>query len=195
MRVCCPVCDTAFPIVAGFTEDDGKRLAQLMAEFEPALGRATIVYLGLFKPRTELRLSRAVKIAAELKGLVDAGTVSADDRTHLRRPATPALWLAGIEHMLAQRSKLKLPLDNHNYLRAVVFGLADKVAADAERAREQQLRDGRRSTVATAATPTRSLLTIALENIDHDLHLGLIATPAEAEQKRAEARRKYGSGE
>ena len=192
MRVCCPVCDTAFPIAAGVTEDDGKRLAQLMAEFDPALGRATIVYLGLFKPRTELRLSRAVKIAAELKVLVDAGTVSADDRTHLRRPAAPAMWVAGIEQMLAQRSRLKLPLDNHNYLRAVVFGLADKVEADAERAREQQLREGRRPAAATAAT-TRSLLAIALENIDHDLHIGIIATPAEAEQKRAEARVKYGS--
>ena len=52
-------------------------------------------------------------------------SLSDDERNGVRRSASPAMWATGIEQMLAQRGSLTLPLENHNYLRAVVFGLAD----------------------------------------------------------------------
>lgn len=144
MQVCCPVCATDFPVEAGLTEGDGKRLAASLAGMDPALGRAVISYLRLFKPaKTALRMARAVTICSELQKLVDAGTVCRDERTGVRRPASPALWAGGIEQMLAQRDRLVLPLANHNYLREVVYGLADKADAVAEQAREQAARTGR----------------------------------------------------
>lgn len=145
MRITCPNCCESYPIDAGFADDDGKRLAALTAEMEPVLGRAVISYLRLFRPaKTALRTVRAVKIVEALLLLVRAGTVCRDERGGIRRPATPALWAAGIEQMLAMPGKLSLPLDNHNYLRAIVFGLADTADASAERQREADARVGKR---------------------------------------------------
>lgn len=136
MKITCPCCYSDFPIEAGFSDADGKRLAALMVEFEPALGRAVLAYLRLFKPaKTSLRVSRAISIVSELLDLVRAGTVCRDERNGLRRPAPTSVWIAGIEQMLAQPG-IETPLDGHNYLRKVVFALADQVDAKAERARE-----------------------------------------------------------
>ncbi len=147
MKVTCPCCRADFPIEAGFAEADGKRLAALMAEFEPVLGRATLSYLRLFKPaKTALQMAKAVRIVQELDALVRVGTVCTDERSGIRRPATPAVWAAGIDQMLHNRGSLTLPLDGHNYLRKVVFGLADAADAKAEQAREADARAGRHLT-------------------------------------------------
>lgn len=193
MQVCCPVCDTPFPLAAGFSEADGKRLAALLAEFEPALGRATIGYLALFKPaKTALRIARAAKLVGELQQLVAAGAVCKDERGGVRRPASPATWAAGIEQMLAQRASLSLPLDGHNYLRAVVFGLADKADAVAERQREADLQQGRRRGEPQALpNPVQHAFTDEMATISHDLHYDQI-TPEEADRRRAACRLKYG---
>jgi hypothetical protein len=191
MQLCCPACDSVFPIAAGFAEADGKRLAALLADFEPALGRASIAYLALFKPaKSALRISRALRLVGELQQLVAGGDVAKDERTGVRRPTTPALWVQGIEQMLAQRAALTLPLDSHGYLRAVVFGLADKADAQVERDREQQARN-RRVTGPDNVTE-RSALQVALERIEHDEKVLGILTPEEARKRSDELRRKHG---
>lgn len=145
MRITCPNCCESYPVDAGFADDDGKRLAALFADMEPVLGRAVISYLRLFRPaKTALRTVRAIKIVEALLVLVRAGTVCRDERSGLRRPAAPAVWAAGIEQMLASPGKLSLPLDNHNYLRAIVWSLADVADAAAERQREADARVGKR---------------------------------------------------
>ena len=58
-------------------------------------------------------------------------------------PTSPAMWAAGIDQMLDGKHKLELPLGNHNYLRAIVFGLADQADAVAERKKEADVRVGR----------------------------------------------------
>jgi hypothetical protein len=141
MKITCPSCGEEFPIEAGFLDGDGKRLAAAFAEFEPALGRQVIQYLRLFSPpKTKLRLSRAVKIVESLKALVDADTVSADDRIGVRRAATSTMWARGIELMLADEQLVRgcraNPMANHNYLRKVVFGVAESHEAENERKRE-----------------------------------------------------------
>lgn len=125
MRVQCPCCGEQYPLEAGFADDDGKRLAAQFAEMEPRLGRAMLAYLRLFSPaKRGLRTSRAIKLVEELMLLIKAGSVTRDARTSDCKPASTAMWAAGIEQMLAQRERLSLPLDNHHYLRAVVFGIA-----------------------------------------------------------------------
>jgi hypothetical protein len=125
-------------------EADGKRLAATLAGVEPVLGRALVRYLRLFKPaKTALRMSRAAKLADEVANLAEVGSVSRDDRAGVRRPTTHALWAQGIETMLDQRADLELPMQGHGYLRAVVFSLADKVDAAAERQAEDNARTGR----------------------------------------------------
>lgn len=125
MRIQCPCCGEQYPLEAGFADDEGKRLAAQFAEMEPKLGRAVLAYLRLFSPaRRGLRTSRAIRLVEDLLALVRAGNVTRDARTTDTKPASPAMWAAGIEQMLAQRERLSLPLDNHHYLRAVVYGIA-----------------------------------------------------------------------
>ncbi|UYC12268.1 hypothetical protein [Xanthomonas sp. CFBP 8445] len=197
MRATCPECGAQAHIGTFFAEDDGKRLAMTVAGMPAELGRATIAYLGLFKPpKTALRLSRAAKIAAEVADLVATGSVCRDERAGVRRPASAGLWTLGIEQMLAQRASLSLPLESHGYLRAVVFGLADKADAAQERQREAGARAGQHLQVGTAVTAPpqetpleRQLAWIArmqeMEQFDQ----------VQADAERVKAREKYGSNQ
>lgn len=140
----CAACGARQPLEAGLIGEDGKRLALIVADMPPGLARALLAYLGLFKPpKTELRMSTALKRAQELQAMIAAGTVCRDERSGVRRPASAETWAAGMESMLLQRASLNLPLDGHGYLRAVVFGLADKADAKAEAQREVDRQQGR----------------------------------------------------
>lgn len=157
MQVCCPCCNVVFPIEAGFSDAEGKRLATILAEIDPVLGRALIGYLRLFKPqKSSLRMTRASALAREVSELVAAGTVCRDERGGVRRPASAAIWAAGMEQMQQQRDCLTLPLDGHGYLRAVVFGIADQADATAERAREISRRRGDTAHRAGQSSPVRA---------------------------------------
>jgi hypothetical protein len=198
MRVTCPSCGEDYPIEAGLLEADGKRLAAIMGEMEPALARAAISYLRLFKPpKTSLRTTRAIKLLQELQELVRAGTVSKDERTGVHRPAPVAAWVAGIEQLLKQPERLTLPLSNHNYLRHVVFGIADAADARAERQREQELRSRRElkpvdSLMPSIATPTEKLNT-HLAWLRDQLDRKFI-TQEQYDEQAAQARAKYQQG-
>jgi len=166
MQIQCPCCGEQFPVEAGFADADGKRLAALLAGIEPKLGRAVVGYLRLFSPaKRGLRMTRAIKLVEELLDLVNAGTVQKDARTNDTKPAPPRLWAAGIEQMVTGRDRLQLPLENHNYLRAVVWGIAsDPVQAQAA----APVKPPRK-----ASTPQQALQD-AIGRIDADVRLGLI---------------------
>lgn len=194
MRVTCPSCTTDFPLEAGLIEADGKRLAAQMAGMEPMLGRAVIGYLRLFKPaKTGLRNARAVKIVAELEVLIAPGSVCADERGGIRRTATPALWAAGIEQMLATPPS-GLPLANHNYLRRIVFGLADRAADAPSRTSDA---------VAPVATVRRGPSPAGPEESPLDSHLGWLRQQlayeqidqAEFDRRAAVARQRFGGAQ
>ncbi|HEY1071239.1 MAG TPA: hypothetical protein VGE33_12005 [Thermomonas sp.] len=195
MQATCPHCAFQGEIEAFFADDDGKRLAAVVAELPAECGRAVLAYLRLFKPaKTGLRTARAVKLAREVLALVAAGSVCKDERSGVRRPASPSMWAQGIEQMLAQRDRLSLPLESHGYLRAVVFGLADSVDAAAERQREadarvgKHLRDGSEKPV---PAPVESKLENALAYIAQQVHLGTM-TAEQADAERRLAREKHG---
>lgn len=191
MNLICPCCHTEFPIEAGFIEADGKRLAAVFAAMEPVLGRAVLGYLRLFKPAKQgLRLARAVKIVQELVELIDAGRVCADERSGVWRAATPALWAAGIEQLLAT-PPTGLPLGGHGYLRKVVFTLAEKHEAEAERQAEEDRRTGRHRGAPVRA-PEEDRLTNAIRYADRMLAVGGWSRE-QRDDYIAEARVKYGA--
>ena len=97
--------------------------------------------------------------------------------------------------MLVQRAALTLPLENHNYLRAVVFGLADKADAANERQKETNARAGKHLNTASgksASTGEESRLVAQLQWIN-DMVAKDQFTEEEAEAERAKAHEKYGS--
>lgn len=195
MRATCPECGAQAHISAMFVEEDGKRLAMIAAGLGPELGKVLLSYLGLFKPAKQgLRLARAVKLAQEVADLVATGSVYKDERSSLRRPATPSHWAAGMDTMLTQRSSLVLPLESHGYLRAVVYGLADKADAHQERKREAEARTGMhlsRPTGISESPHHESKLDTQLAYIDHMMRMGQI-TPEEANGQRQDAYEKFG---
>ena len=187
----CPCCGSEFPWEAGLVEGDAKRLGAVLAELEPPVARAAMAYLRLFKPpKSALRLTRAIKLLQEVVTLIEAGSVCRDERSGVRRAAPAVLWVAGIEQMLQQGERLTLPLSSHGYLREVVYGLADKADAVAERQREQALRDGQR-----APGPAKPIQPSQLEN-----ELAFLRQmrdyeqidQAEYDRRAAEARQRYG---
>jgi hypothetical protein len=196
MHVACPTCGEAFPIGAGFHDADGKRFGMLLAGMEPALGRAVIEYLPLFNPaKQKLRLSKAVKLVEALDALVREGTVCRDERSSVRLPATVAHWITGIEQTLAQRARLTLPLQNHHYLRTIVYGIADQAAATKERQTEVDKRAGRHLEPAQggAQRSTRVALNDALRAIESDVRLGIVSAE-KAEQLKADTLARFGVG-
>jgi hypothetical protein len=181
MHLQCPCCGEQFPFEAGFADADGKRLAALLAGLEPKLGRAVLNYLRLFSPAMRgLRMTKAIRLVEELLDLVNAGHVQRDARTNDSKPAAPRLWAAGIEQMIAGRDRLQLPLENHNYLRAVVYGIA------ADPAQAAQLAPTRPMAAVSVAT-VQQVLQEAISRIDADERLGLIDGD-EADRRRQAAR-------
>lgn len=177
MQLQCPCCGEQFPHEAGFADEDGKRLAALLAGVEPKLGRAVLNYLRLFSPASRgLRTTKAIKLVEELVSLVESGQVQRDARTNDAKPALPRLWTAGIEQMIAQRERLSLPLTSHNYLRSVVYGIAAdpaqaQAAAPAKPARK-------------ATTPQQDIQE-RIGRIQADMVLGLVSADEGERQIRA----------
>lgn len=195
MHVTCPSCSDSFPLAAGFAEPDGKRFGMLLAGMEPALGRAVLEYLSLFSPaKQRLRLAKAVRLVAELEAMVKEGTVCRDERAGIRRPCSIAQWVAGIEQMLEKRAALTLPLGNHNYLRSVVFGIADQASTEAEVRREASARSGRstpRGTGVSPPQPREDPLRNELAWLDQMHSYGQLSDE-EYDQKRAAAYERFG---
>lgn len=178
MQVQCPCCGEQFPFEAGFADAEGKQLAALFAGLEPKLGRAVLGYLRLFSPaKRGLRTTRAIRLVEELLALVGTGSVSRDARTTETKPAPPRLWAVGIEQMLIQRERLQLPLENHNYLRAVVWGIASDPA-------QAQVAAPVKQRAAASAQQTRQE---QIGRIQSDMLLGLVGQD-EGERQIAELR-------
>jgi len=102
-----------------------------------------LAYLALFRPaKNGLSWSRARKVLATLDEIIRRGHISVDRKP--ARPCPPAIWAEGL---LAVRERfeagaLTTPLKNHNYLRAVVYDLAERADAKNETEREHQRRAG-----------------------------------------------------
>ena len=141
---CCPSCGFTGQIEAFLIEPEAKRAIARVAALDAAIGKVIGQYLRLFGTgKRGVQLRRAVALIDELAALIEAGSVCRDERVGVRRPASPAMWAQGIERMLAEPPSGSL--QNHHYLRAVVFGLADQADAQAERQREENARTGRRN--------------------------------------------------
>jgi hypothetical protein len=174
MHLQCPCCGEQFPVEAGFADADGKRLAGLLAGLDPRLGKAVLNYLRLFSPpKRGLRMIKAIRLVEDLVALMEPGQVQRDARTNDFKPAPARLWTAGIERMLLTRDQLQLPLENHNYLRAVVWGLASD-PAQAQAAVPVRTR--------SASTTVQQDMQEKIGRIASDVQLGLI-TKEEGEHR------------
>lgn len=139
----CMICGYRAPITA-FLEAAGN--VDLVPEFiklPQELQTPFCRYLALFKPASgrQIQPSKSLRLTKEMVALVCKGYVSR--RGKVDRPCTPSLWVRGIEIMLENVERFRSdPLENHNYLRKVVYQIADQADAGRERHQYQQVLNG-----------------------------------------------------
>lgn len=156
MRLTCPCCGAQ---VSAEAWQNDVTVRQFLAALEKLPGRVrdlALPYLGLFRRAggregsacgsRGLAWPRALRLLLDLAALVDPGTVHWEGGEE--RPAPPYLWADALDAVLARRPKA---LENHNYLRRVAWEMAERLAGQAERAREDARRqaDGGRKAVDT----------------------------------------------
>ncbi len=145
MQLICTECATIGSLVAVKNEEDRRAFEKVFSELKPPLHDYCLHYLALFRPRPKKNVSRgllwpkALRLLKEVKALTDTGYVkwgSGPDRS-----IDAYMWSVAMERMV-ERPPRDLPLEKHNYLRKVAYGLADGADRDREMARNQGERDG-----------------------------------------------------
>lgn len=120
MQIKCPNCGAVQSLDSLLSTEAGSEVMVMLAELSPALAKAALRYLGLFRPtKSQLTFARVAKLLGELMPEIQAGECLRDG---VRYPTSEAAWLYGFEACVRARDegRLKLPLKTHGYLKEVV---------------------------------------------------------------------------
>jgi hypothetical protein len=141
MKLVCPACGAVASAEAWAADAHMRQTLAILAAIPAPVAERALYYIALFRPRGGRGLSwaRAEKLAGELRDLVCAGHVQWEREA--ARPCPPRIWAEAID-TVRHRPALRLPLENHNYLRRVAYDLADRQDRAAETARNAAERDG-----------------------------------------------------
>jgi len=138
--ICCPSCGGEMSLDVLVAHNELRRVLFDLLEKSLSCGSLVLRYVGLFRPaKNRMSADRFAKLIGQLLPDIQREAI-----THKGRdwPVPVDAWNAGLEAMLEKASagKLQLPLENHNYLYAVLVGMADKAEAQAESQREEERR-------------------------------------------------------
>lgn len=139
-HIACPACNSHIPLEAWLAHVGARQALLALADLHGSLRLPAVAlrYLALFAPeKRTLSFDRIADLLVGLGELIRPARVEWRGRAYA---APLEAWIAGMEQMLAD-PRIRRPLKNHNYLRAVVAGLADQHEADLE-ARVEQTRQG-----------------------------------------------------
>lgn len=134
MKLVCPACG-AVNSLDSLVGHDGARtaLAELAALSGPFAG-AVLRYLALFRPaKRQLSFDRVASLLEELNPMILEARITRNGRSYA---APREVWIAAIDHILASRDRLTLPLKSHGYLLEIIVGQVNKAEAAAETKRE-----------------------------------------------------------
>ncbi len=134
MKLICPSCGAIASAETWLNDGICREVLAAIAGLPGSLPKAALGYLGLFRPGERgLSWPKAQRIVGELVPMVGCGYVSVHGKVD--RDCGPATWASAMEQMVEQRSRLRLPMKNHNYLRQVAWDLADDADRLVERKR------------------------------------------------------------
>lgn len=125
MKLRCFACG-AMGSAEAFTNDSiARELLAVATNLPHPLPPIILNYLAMFRPeKTMLTWPKALRLTKDLAALVATGTVQVEKKA--ARPCPPRLWAQAIEQVIERRDRLSLPLKNHNYLKQIVYDLADR---------------------------------------------------------------------
>ena len=138
--IVCPFCRTEMPLAALLVDDEVRAAYITLATQCVPLGPLVMQYVTLFTPpKTRLTQRKQTALLCQLLPDMKRQVI-----THkgLDLQAPLSAWAQAMEQMLNARAagRLDLPLSGHGYLYAILAGLAEKNADQAERQREQDRR-------------------------------------------------------
>ncbi|MCS4534271.1 hypothetical protein [Neisseria montereyensis] len=120
MNIKCPNCGAVHSLDSLIGNDGAADLIKAVLEFDAAIGKAAVRYVGLFRPaKSQLTFARTAKLLGELLPDIKAGQISRDGVVY---PAPPGAWLYGFGAAVEARDggRLKTPLKSHGYLYEII---------------------------------------------------------------------------
>lgn len=127
----CQTCGATAPLEWFLAEPIARQVLATALKLPQTVQDQLLGYLALFRPAGgSMQPKKALRLVREIAVLVATGHVQV--KGQVARPCPPRVWGQAMEQMAERRDTLRLPLANHNYLRQIVWGLADQEDARAE---------------------------------------------------------------
>nr|WP_321466781.1 hypothetical protein [uncultured Desulfobulbus sp.] len=138
----CPRCAYKAPVSSFVDAAEGGAMLQAFSDLPHAVQKPFLKYLSLFKPASgcAIQPTKAERLTRDLVALVAKGYVS--EKGKADRPCPPVFWVMGMERIQELAGTLDLPMKNHNYLRSIVYKLANQADAQREQRQHHQEVDG-----------------------------------------------------
>jgi hypothetical protein len=145
MKLVCPSCGAIASANSWMNDELCRETLAKIAALPSPLPKASLGYLGLFRPgQNGLTWKKALRLAEEIAAIASKGFVHVQGKIDHNCP--PRIWAQAMEQMVERRNSLSLPLPNgHVYLCKVAWDLANQEDAANERSADQNARNNRRS--------------------------------------------------
>lgn len=143
MKLICPGCGSVASAETWLNDALCRETMMAVVKLPHPLPQSTLGYVSLFRPsKRALTWKKAKRLVNELATLVAAGHIQVQGK--VSRPCPPRIWALAMEQMMERRDSLRLPMPNHNYLKQIVWELADRDDAGQEKTIRQQEAQGHR---------------------------------------------------
>lgn len=143
MKGMCQTCGATAPIEWFLAEPVSRQVLATALKLPQVVQNQLLGYLALFRPAGgSMQPKKALRLVNEIAALVAPGNIQV--KGQVARPCPARVWALAMEQMQERRDTLRLPLPNHNYLRQIVWTLADQEDARSEAARNQEILSGGR---------------------------------------------------
>jgi hypothetical protein len=141
MKLTCPACGATASADTWNNDAIARQALAVITDMPTDIARRCLTYLAMFRAPGGRGLSwqKALRLAAELKALVDGPHIQWEGKP--ARPNSARAWADAMERMIQQPPR-RLPLKNHNYLRAIAWEIGDDIDKHAEQHRRQQENTG-----------------------------------------------------
>jgi hypothetical protein len=127
-----------------FDNEKVKQTYETLAALPGECPAIAMRYLELFRKPDgrEMTKDRELGVARELAAIIGAGW--AEYKGNPARRANPKMWADGMLTMIerAAQKRLELPMKNHNYLKSIVYDIADTADRKTETVRNKAERTG-----------------------------------------------------
>lgn len=141
MKGMCQTCGATAPIEWFLAEPVSRQVLATALRLPQVVQDQLLGYLALFRPAGgSMQPKKALRLVQEIAALLAAGHIQV--KGQVARPCPARTWARGMEQMQERRDTLRLPLPNHNYLRQIVWTLADQEDARAEAQRNEEVVTG-----------------------------------------------------